>query len=397
MNFLHQLSAWIRTYFIQRARHAGLLVSDKRGLVFMAPHPESSDSGDGSFQRIRAIDACFLHLPRWYIRVTLRGSRQIVSYENNSISVILPFWHIPLLLAVIGLLIHNRIIYLHSIYGCLRGIDTLLLYVPGVFRILDMHGVVPEELRYLNAPRLLRICAAFAEKTGVMRAHYIITVTQQMLVHVKQKYSIKPLSIVLPIFGSSDVAENSKPSVDTTSFFGSSIEEKPCIIYAGGTQAWQQLPRMFDAIMMQSTLARYLVLTHTPPELPPGFSELMANNSHICMTGLPPSQVLEVYPHFQYGFILRETNVVNRVACPTKMIEYLEHDLIPIMLSPELGDFADMGLRYLPLDIFEQGILFPPDAYKQALAQNRLLLKKLKDKQKQGLSRLKHLVRKHLA
>ncbi|GHU06684.1 hypothetical protein FACS1894158_13910 [Betaproteobacteria bacterium] len=394
MGLFSRLTARLRAYLIRHAERRGMLPSRARGIVFVAPHPKSSDSGDGFLQRVREIDAGFSYLPRWYIRVIHRGKAQVKSYPDGSFFIHLPFWHIPLLLAVIGLLLHNKILYIHSIYGCICGTDTLLQYVPSVFRVFDIHGIVPEELRYCNASFHLRFIAFFAEKIAVTRAHCLIAVTKKMINHINKKYKKEnQINIILPIFNDFNKSESSKTLIDIKSFFDDNALARPGIIYAGGTQHWQQFPRTLAAIKKQSELARYFVLTHTPPVLPPDFSEFIESCSHIRMaSSLTPSQVAQVYPYFQYGFLLRETNIVNRVACPTKIIEYLEHGIIPIMLSPDLGDFDDLGLQYLSLDKFEQGKLLSPDEFNQAIQKNLLLLEKLKDRRKQDFLNLKNLL-----
>jgi hypothetical protein len=261
-----------------------------------------------------------------------------------------------------------------------------------VFRVLDIHGAVPEELRYYNASFYLRFIAFFAEKIAVMRAHCLIAVTEKMLDHINKKHKKKyQINIVIPVFYAFNKNSTDEELIDISSFFDGRALMKPGIIYAGGTQPWQQFPRMLAVIKKQSELARYFILTPTPPVLPHDFSEFIKNCSHIRMASLTPSHVAQMYQHFRYGFILREANIVNRVACPTKIIEYLEHGIIPIMLSPNLGDFGDLGLQYLSLDKFEQGELLSPDEFDQAVRKNFLLLEKLKDRQKQGLLSLKRL------
>uniref|UniRef100_UPI0040266C07 hypothetical protein n=1 Tax=Phocaeicola vulgatus TaxID=821 RepID=UPI0040266C07 len=50
------------------------------------------------------------------------------------------------------------------------------------------------------------------------------------------------------------------------------------------------------------------------------------------------------------GVVLRKDNIVNRVACPTKLIDYLQYGLIPIVLSPHIGDFYNLGYKYIEHD-----------------------------------------------
>ena len=59
----------------------------------------------------------------------------------------------------------------------------------------------------------------------------------------------------------------------------------------------------------------------------------------------------------ELGKRLREDHLLNRVACPTKAIEYMATGVIPIVLCDEIGDLNVMGYRYVTLDCFLNGIL----------------------------------------
>ena len=58
------------------------------------------------------------------------------------------------------------------------------------------------------------------------------------------------------------------------------------------------------------------------------------------------------YEQAQYGFVLRDNIIVNNVACPTKLIDYIKYDIIPILKSPHIGDFDRYGLQYLSIEDF---------------------------------------------
>ena len=60
------------------------------------------------------------------------------------------------------------------------------------------------------------------------------------------------------------------------------------------------------------------------------------------------------------GLVLRDDSAVNRVACPTKLAEYLYFGLIPVVRSPRLGDFEELGYAYVTEQEFRDG--FIPDA-----------------------------------
>ena len=63
-------------------------------------------------------------------------------------------------------------------------------------------------------------------------------------------------------------------------------------------------------------------------------------------------EMKEVYRHAQYGFVLRDDIVVNNVACPTKIIDYIKYDIIPIVKSPHIGDFEGMEWNIYHWKIF---------------------------------------------
>lgn len=48
-----------------------------------------------------------------------------------------------------------------------------------------------------------------------------------------------------------------------------------------------------------------------------------------------------------YGFILRDKHILNRVAAPTKMVEYLFFGIIPIVKYEEIGDVLKLGYEYI--------------------------------------------------
>ena len=63
-----------------------------------------------------------------------------------------------------------------------------------------------------------------------------------------------------------------------------------------------------------------------------------------CFNGPGPSR--EIYRACRFGLLFREDNVINRVSCPTKLIEYLSSGLLPVLESSEIGDFRQMGMTF---------------------------------------------------
>jgi hypothetical protein len=72
----------------------------------------------------------------------------------------------------------------------------------------------------------------------------------------------------------------------------------------------------------------------------------------ITLKSVKPEELSYYYKKCHYGFILRDDMVVNAVACPTKLVEYLYYGIIPIVKSPRIGDFSSRGYEYIDYTAF---------------------------------------------
>ena len=74
------------------------------------------------------------------------------------------------------------------------------------------------------------------------------------------------------------------------------------------------------------------------------------------------------YQKYDFGLVLRDDTTVNRVACPTKLYEYMSIGLIPIVRTPALGDFLELNYAYITEDEFREGF-FPDSLSRRMMAQ----------------------------
>ena len=84
----------------------------------------------------------------------------------------------------------------------------------------------------------------------------------------------------------------------------------------------------------------------------------------------------DVYSKAHYGYVLRDDITVNNVACPTKIADYLKYRIIPIVSSPKIGDFSDLGMQYITLEDFNNGKLYSEKKMMQIVDNNIEVLKK---------------------
>lgn len=172
-----------------------------------------------------------------------------------------------------------------------------------------------------------------------------------MMEHFNKKYkkNLSQKSHILPIY---------KPENDDIEGLSSASmnNRKIRIVYAGGTQIWQNIELMFESIetcMRSGHNDQYEFFLFFPQtslkEVQQKYSKIV-NMPNVFVDSLPKSEVMNILKSADFGFVLRDDILVNRVACPTKLIEYLEFDVIPIVKSPHIGDFYNLGYQYIEIE-----------------------------------------------
>lgn len=261
---------------------------------------------------------------------------------------------------------HASLIYCHSIHR----FDTQLLKHCNKDIILDFHGAVPEETLYLSGDTAKTNVFSDIERTAVAKCSTIIAVTNNMVKHIQEKYPQESLHtefIVMPILDTDIRLASPKhlPLPET--------EKQPCIIYAGGTQKWQLIDEMIDAVSSQPNRGSYKFFTPDPDK----FERLWKGHTKpfdMRIERKTPEELRDEYLHCDFGFILRDESIVNRVACPTKLIEYLANGVIPIVKNSNIGDFREYGYAYVSLSDFVAGKLPPQKERAQMIAKNHLVI-----------------------
>lgn len=358
-----------------------------KGIVFFAGYPYPEREKDGYYQRIRSVDTLFIDRWRIYIdNVRLPGRETWYDRPAPFTLVLRPYgsgeqeW--VKRLCVVLCVLRCRVIYFHSVLSI--GTIDFLWRLPGIRKIIDIHGAVPEEFRYqgdlVSAEHFNNI-----ERSVVSKAQYIIVVSEAMRHHIEDKYSgtIGGQFITLPIFQDIFVYQSEKPYVNG----------KPVIIYAGGLQKWQQVPKMVNA--MTSTLGyyNYKFYCPDPKEVLTMLPENLRKTSSLEIGSKSFGEISEVYRDCHYGFILREDIIVNHVACPTKLIEYLANGIVPIVDCEDIGDFKVMGMKFIHLgDLLKNKL--PDESIRKDMAKiNFYVFEKLLEKHDIGVSTLKQSIK----
>lgn len=289
-------------------------------------------------QRVKAIDKILIDYQRFYIWLDHKGGclPKWYSYDNSRIALRLNLflYFVPVWLY---LMINRSPLYVHSVVEATKVAGPILF---GNKVILDLHGVVPEEMEYAGKNSLARLFT-FIEYLTVIRAVAVIGVTKKLIEHVKAKYKLSDDKfILLPIF-----QKQIRTHITKTK------NVRPVAMYAGGIQAWQNIDHML-LLATKNPEVDFLLLVSNKKSFIDKFGSLVCNLENVQVASVPHEEVQHWYNKADFGIILRDNNVVNRVACPTKLIEYIENDLIPVISTCNIGDFVESGMRFIRANDF---------------------------------------------
>lgn len=217
---------------------------------------------------------------------------------------------------------------------------------------VDIHGITPEEEDLLGNVHLRERYEA-VERAVLQSAKCCISVSRAMAEHYAEKYpSLEPKWLTIPVnvpFSATREAAGKPPSGD----------HHLSVLYSGGTQEWQNLEAMLALAESAGGEIAFRFLSHDHVLIRRRIEDLAMTH--------PPSvgycskaELPAAYRAADFGLVLRDESPVNRVSCPTKLVEYLLFGLIPVVRSPHVGDFHRIGFAYVTEEEFRNG--FIPDS-----------------------------------
>lgn len=277
------------------------------------------------------------------------------------------------------------LMYTHSINRFMSdtvNVDMLqLLNNDRIKTIWDVHGAVPEEY-LMYGSELGQEIANDVESFFYHHTDVIVVVNNAMRRHLERKHGeTEAKFIVLPIFNI-DITKRYEKAKETVR-----SNAKPEIVYAGGIQKWQNVELMQE--IMEKTESEYSYKMFVPD--PAAFNAIWKGKKPrgVIVDSKSPEELATEYSSCDYGLVLRDADVVNYVACPTKIIEYIQHGIVPILKSTAIGDFMELGMQYVDYRKCMNGELPTETARRRMVEQNFSILQKLHDSYKNGIIDLK--------
>ena len=356
---------------------------DRFRIAIVAPFPSPHATHEGWMTRIASIDRQLAGIQRVYLdfsehHADFRG--EVARHDRERAEVLLNPSGDGSMDFVSKLAETVNLFYVHTLHLA----EYMLPWLNTGKVCVDIHGVTPEEEELLGRSHL-RERYETVEREVLGGARCCICVSESMAEHYADKYpSLLPTWLTLPICpvfpGDPELHRN--PSTD---------DRRPVALYSGGTQVWQNLDAMLALAESAGEEIDFRFLSHDQATIRRRIEELGVRP--------PPAvgycnkaELIAAYRAADFGLVLRDDSPVNRVSCPTKLVEYLSFGLIPVVRSPCLGDFDRFGYAYVTEEEFKDGLL--PDSASRAwmIEHNLRIVEKPKAQFEAGTRALREMV-----
>ena len=232
-------------------------------------------------------------------------------------------------------------IYARTYSSCLAAKE--LAKKTGAKLIYSMRGAdVAEELMAKNfRGYVIAADAAWCVRRAIKAADHINAVSQTMAKWIERKF--RKTASVLPCCVAGGIKADGWPK---------ECDEKT-IVYSGGLSAWQKIDtiiRLMKRISEADASIRFRFLTKDLEALKEKCESIGLDAGRWAAKSCMPSEVAAELMKADCGIILRDNTLVNQVASPIKIGEYLSAGL-GLIASPFIGDvgkdLADMDFACL--------------------------------------------------
>lgn len=184
-------------------------------------------------------------------------------------------------------------------------------------------GVVPEEDYLRKKSHIRKLLLSVCEKIALKKSKMLFLVSNRMKEHYEKKYHLNlSKAIIIPCFNT----EFDEKIFERKNY------KKNTFCYVGSMAKWQYFDKTVEVYQeIEKKLngnSFFKIFTPQKEE-----AQIIVNKYNIANYSIEyvkQDKLLEKLIECKFGFILRENNIINNVATPTKMSSYLSSGIIPI-------------------------------------------------------------------
>lgn len=210
-------------------------------------------------------------------------------------------------------------------------------------------GVVPEERRMQGCSLFKVWLHTLVEKKSLSVTKFFFLVSESLKKHYQNKYGVKidtSCCALIPCFNEQRAFSNC---------FLQGTKKPFSFVYSGGLGVWQCFDKTLDVFKeIKSTIPTATLDIYTY-QVDKAKSTVELNGiKDVEVRYVPKEEMNNALSDKMFGFVLRDDNIVNRVATPTKFSNYIANGIIPIFSSC-VEDFAmaSHAMKYsIPIKFF---------------------------------------------
>lgn len=197
--------------------------------------------------------------------------------------------------------------------------------------IYSFRALVHIESYYRNGNIISFIVIFLLEFYAYLKSDIIHSVTTTLKQELQKRFILqKPITIIPCICVA---AENiNKPNQKSEAYK---------FVYVGGSSKWQSINEMlslYTSIKTEIDSSSLDIFSNDIEYFKEKLDHIPAKVSNsIRIRNLPRNILLKELRNYNYGFLIRENHLVNKVASPIKLYEYVAAGIIPV-ITPYVGD-----------------------------------------------------------
>lgn len=200
--------------------------------------------------------------------------------------------------------------------------------------IYDFRALAFKESYYRNKKLSNKIVLYFMEMASYLFANRICAVSNVLKDKLYKFFIIKREVFVFPCIS---INTNNK---EVSLRVHENLDNVIKFVYLGGLSEWQMFDRIVD--LYKEFSKEYLgksTFTIITKQSDLARQKINKKNVKAEILSLTHSEVLEILPEFDFGFLIRKKSIINEVSSPIKLLEYISSGVLPIM-SDGIGDYS---------------------------------------------------------
>ncbi len=197
--------------------------------------------------------------------------------------------------------------------------------------IYDYRGIDSEESYLRNKSNLRKKILCLIEQFIYNKADEIHTVSINFKEYLKKRFGQKEIKVI-PCAISENIWKSSRD------------KEHIGFVYLGSASVWQKLEetvKLYSYIEKKLKNTKLTIITLDKDTAIDIVNKYDILNCEI--KSLSHKKVLKELNNYDFGFLLRDDNIVNHVASPIKFLEYISNGVIPIMTN-NIGDYSKIAV-----------------------------------------------------